>query len=163
MKPISKRILTVILALMVLSFFTGEVTAKDYSSSGDSLMVSIESADYLDLDGDQMENDILTEFTITVPQGDWDFHYTYIYCELVLPSGNYFNCMILLIGTYNSVTLCLGWYNCALESGWYTFSLWSWGDGRDAPNLGHDSVVFDPPTPGNEGDPFIDIIQIIAL
>ena len=161
MKTISKRILTIVIALMVLSFFTGEVQATSYDDD-DSLIVSIESADYLDLDADQMEDDILTEFRITVPTGNWNFRYTYIYCELVLPSGYYFNCMILLIGTYNSVSLSLGWYNCAIESGWYTFSLWAWGEGHDAPNLGYDSVIFDPPTPGDEGDPFIDIIQIIA-
>ncbi|TFH00563.1 MAG: hypothetical protein E4H14_19525 [Candidatus Thorarchaeota archaeon] len=162
MKAISKRILTIILAMMVLSLFVGEVQATNYNENDDSLIVSIESADYLDLDGDQLEDDILTEFTITVPQGDWDFRYTYIYCELVLPSGYYFNCLILMIGTYNSVTLTLGWYNTAIESGWYTFSLWAWGYGHVAPGLGSDSIVFDPPTEGDPGLPFIEIIQMVA-
>ncbi|MGY5880069.1 MAG: hypothetical protein RTV31_07445 [Candidatus Thorarchaeota archaeon] len=162
MKPISKRILTIVLAMMVLSFFTGEVQAADYGDSGDSLIVSIESADYLDLDGDQMEDDILTEFTIAVPAGNWNFYYTYIYCELVLPSGYYFNCLILLIGTYNSVSIDLAWYNTAIESGWYDFTLWAWCSGFDAPDLGWDTVTFDPPTPGDEGIPEIAIIEIIA-
>jgi hypothetical protein len=117
----------------------------------------------LDLQGYQIEDDILTEFKITVPQGDWDFHYTYIYCELVLPSGSYFNCMILLIGTYNSVSISLAWYNCALESGWYSFSLWAWGEGHNAPDVGYDSVIFDPPTDGNPAlPPSIDIAEIIV-
>jgi len=152
----------VILAIMVLSLFTGEVQATDYGDTGDSLMVSIESADYLDLDGDQIEDDILTEFTVAVPQGDWDFERTYVYCELVLPSGYYFNCLILVIGTYSSFTLTLGWYNAAIESGWYTFVLGAWGSGHDAPGLGTDSLVFDPPTKGDPGTPTIEIIDIIA-
>jgi len=162
MKPISKRIITVILALMVLSFFTGEVAATDYGGSNDSLMVSIESADYLDLDGDQIENDILTEFTITVPQGEWEFLHTYIYCELVLPSGCYFNCLILLIGTYSSVSLSLAWYNTAIESGWYSFSLWACGYGTNAPETGYNTIQFDPPTEGEPGMPSIAIIGIVA-
>ena len=162
MKAISKRILTIILALMVLSFFTGEVRATSYDENDDSLIVSIESADYLDLDGDQIEDDILTEFTITVPTGDWNFARTYVYCEIVLPSGYYFNCLILMIGTYNSVTVTLGWYNTAIESGWYTFSLWAWGYGHDAPGMGSDSLVFDPPTEGEPAPPSIEIITIVA-
>jgi hypothetical protein len=163
MKPISLRILSIILAFMVLAYFTGEVQATNYGDDEDSLMVSIESADYLDLDGDQIEDDILTEFTITVPEGDWDFSRTYAYCELVLPSGYYFGCLILMIGTYNSVTLTLGWYNTAIESGWYTFSIFAWGTGNNAPEMGMDSVIFDPPTEGNPGPPpSIEIIEIIA-
>lgn len=162
MKPISKRLLTIIVALMVLSFFTGEVQASDYSDNDDSLMVSIESADYLDLDGDQIEDDIFTEFTIAVPSGDWKFDRTFVYCELVLPSGYYFNCLILMIGTYSSVTLTLGWYNTAIESGWYTIAVWAWGYGPDAPDMGLDSLVFDPPTEGEPGIPYIAIIEIVA-
>ena len=162
MKPISKRILTVIVALMVLSFFTGEVQAADYGDTDDSLMVSIESADYLDLDGDQMDDDIFTEFTIAVPEGDWDFDYTYIYCKLVLPSGNYFHCLFLMIGSYNSVTITLAWYNTALESGWYTFSLWVWGCGPNAPEMGYDTLDFDPPEVGDPGIPSVEIIRIIV-
>lgn len=162
MKPISKRILTIILAMMVLSFFTGKVQATNYDESDDSLIVSIESADYLDLEGDQIENDILTEFMITVPSGYWSFQTTYIYCELVLPSGYYFNCMILLIGTYNSVSIDLAWYNTAVESGWYDFTVWSWGVGRNAPDLGWDTVAFDPPGPGGPDIPGIEIIEIVA-
>jgi hypothetical protein len=152
------------MAIMVLSLFTGEVQATDSDGTGDSLIVSIESADYLDLDGDQIEDDILTEFTITVPEGNWVFDRTYVYCELVLPSGYYFNCLILIIGNYNSVTLSMGWYNTAIESGWYTFSLCSWGYGRYSPDIGSDTIVFDPPTEGGPGSPppSIEIIQISA-
>ena len=162
MKPISLRILSIILAFMVLAFFIGEVQATNNDDDDDSLMVSIESADYLDLDGDQIEDDILTEFTVAVPQGDWDFERTYVYCELVLPSGYYFNCLILVIGTYSSFTLTLGWYNTAIESGWYTFFLGAWGSGDDAPGLGTDSLVFDPPTKGDPGTSTIEIIEVIA-
>jgi hypothetical protein len=162
MKPIGKRLFSLILALMVLSLFTGEVQAADYGGWGDSLIVSVESADYTDLDNDLVEDDILTEFSISVPYGDWNFQHTYIYCELVMPSGNYFNCLLLLIGSYNSVTISLAWYNTASESGWYTFSLWSWGEGFNAPDLGYDSVVFDPPTEELPGLPTLEIIDIIA-
>ena len=162
MKPISRRILTIILAFMVLSLFVGEVQAYGEDENDDSLIVSIESAGYLDLDNDQIEDDILTEFTITVPPGNWYFAHTYVYCELVLPSGYYFNCLILVIGTYSSFTLTLGWYNTAIEPGWYTFYLNAWGSGPYAPDMGTDSLVFDPPTKGDEGPPSIEIIQITS-
>ena len=163
MKPISKRLLTILLALMVLSFFVGEVQAAGYEDEDDSLIVSIESADYLDLDGDLLEDDIITEFTISVPKGDWEFDKTYVYCEIILPSGTYFNCILLVIGTYSSFTLTLGWYNTALESGWYTFNLFAWGRGDDAPEMGTDSLVFDPPTDGLPAlPPSIEIIDISA-
>ncbi|MGY5871904.1 MAG: hypothetical protein RTV72_06655 [Candidatus Thorarchaeota archaeon] len=162
MKPISKSILTVILTMLVLSFFTGGVAATDYDDDDDSLIVSIESADYLDLDGDQLEDDILTEFTIAVPKGDWQFSRTFVYCELVLPSGYYFNFLIILIGSYNSVAITVGWYNTAIESGWYDFAVWSLGLGPKAPSLGFDWVTFDPPTEGEPGTPSIEIIEILA-
>ena len=163
MKPISKRLLTILLALMVLSFFVGEVQAAGYEDEDDSLIVSIESADYLDLDGDLLEDDIITEFTISVPIGDWEFDRTYVYCEIILPSGIYFNCILLVIGTYSSFTLTLGWYNTALESGWYTFNLFAWGRGDDAPEMRTDSLVFDPPTDGLPAlPPSIEIIDISA-
>ncbi len=162
MKPISKRLFSIILALMVFSLITGEVQAADNGGWDDSLVVSVESADYMDLDNDLVDDDILTEFSITVPSGDWDFQHTYVYCELVLPSGCYYNCLILLIGTYSSVTISLAWYNTATESGWYTFTLWSWGEGFNAPDLGSDSVVFDPPTEKVPGLPGLEIIDIIA-
>ena len=162
MKPISKKLLTIILAFMVLSLFVGEVRADD-DKSDDSLIVSIESADYLDLDEDQIEDDIIIEFTIEIPRGDWDFHHTFVYCELTLPSGYYFQGLILISGTYSSLSITLGWYDTAIESGWYTIDIWACGLGPDAPDLGHDSLIFDPPTDGNPSSPpLIEIIEIIA-
>ena len=54
------------------------------------------------------------------------------------------------------------WYNTAIESGWYTFSVYAFAHGYHAPEPGEDSYVFDPPTPKEPGTPVIDIIEVEA-
>jgi hypothetical protein len=159
MKPVKRLVLTITLTLMVMSLMTGNAQAAGCDDE-DSLMVSIESADYLDLDADQVEDDILTEFTIRIPDGDWSFGVTYIWCEVELPSGLTFVCELLVIGTYSSLGLTLGWYNTAIESGWYTFRVYADTFGNNAPDPGWDTLVFDPPTDGDTGPPLIEIIEV---
>lgn len=159
----AKRIaLALALAMMVFSLFTGGVQATGGMGEDDALVVSIESAEYLDLDGDQIEDDILTEFTIAVPEGDWEFRHTYIYCLLELPSGYYFECALLAIGTYQWVTITLAWYNTAIEAGWYVFTTCAWALGEYAPDPGIASMVFDPPTEGNPAPPVIEIVCVTS-
>ena len=162
MRPAKRIALALALAMMVLSLVTGGVQATSDLSDDDTLVVSIESADYMDLDGDLIEDDILTEFTIRVPEGDWQFRHTYIYCLLELPSGYYFECALLAIGTYEWVTITLAWYNTAIESGWYTFTTCAWAIGENAPDPGVASTIFDPPTEGNPAPPVIEIVGVMS-
>jgi hypothetical protein len=162
MKPASRRIFSVVLVLMVLALVTVEARADSDQGEDDSLMVSIESADYLDFDGDGVEDDIIVEYEIEVPNGNWYFSRTDIYCVLELPSGDYFDCLIIVIGKYNSLKITMVWYNTAIESGWYTFSVYAFAYGYHAPEPGGDSYVFDPPTPKEPGTPVIDIIEVEA-
>ena len=162
MRRAKQTALALVLAMMVLSFLTGGVQATGDQGEDDALVVSIESAGYLDLDGDQIEDDILTEFTISVPKGDWEFRHTYIYCLLELPSGYFFECALLAIGTYEWVTITLAWYNTAIEAGWYVFTTCAWALGENTPGPGGASIVFDPPTEGNPAPPVIEVVGVMS-
>ncbi|MFW9786927.1 MAG: hypothetical protein ACFFE2_11940 [Candidatus Thorarchaeota archaeon] len=161
MRPTKRLVLLVTVTLMMLSLFAGPVHAHGDDNDDASLMVSIESADYLALDADQIENDIITEFTITLPDGEWSFGMTYIYCEIELPSGLTFYCEIVAIGSYNTLGLVLGWHNTAIETGWYTFRVFARVYGNHVPDSGYDSFAFDPPTDGDPAPPVIEIIEVI--
>ncbi|MHA1769258.1 MAG: hypothetical protein ACTSV3_05340 [Candidatus Thorarchaeota archaeon] len=161
MKPMKPLVLATVVAMVIVSLFTGGVQATTAGDDNDSLVVSIDSATYLDLDGDLAEDDILTVFTISVPHGDWVFQITYAYCRLVLPSGSYFECTILIVGTYSTITIGLGWYNTAVESGWYHFGLYAWANGPYAPGPGVCTTSFDPPTEGNPGPPVVEIVDVV--
>lgn len=125
-------------------------------------MVSIESADYLALGTDQIENDILTEFTLSLPNGYWVYGWTYIYCEIELPSGGYYYTELLVLASYSRLSLTLAWHNTATEIGWYTFFVYANILGQNVLRPGTDSLMFDPPTDGDAGPPLLEIIQVVA-
>ncbi|MGY5875460.1 MAG: hypothetical protein RTU30_06925 [Candidatus Thorarchaeota archaeon] len=156
MKPSSRPLMIILVALMVITLSIGNVEA---SPNDDALQVDITTATYLDLDDDSAEDDVITAFSIDVPTGDWDIGMTFIYCYLELPSGLAFDAFLMLRGDFSSVTVTLGWYNTAIESGWYYFGVYAWSLGSDVPDSGFSEIIFDPPTDGVPGDPVIHIIN----
>ncbi len=162
MRPPNRIIPSIIIIAMMLSFVTGNVQATSTINTTPSMVVSIQSADYLDLDGDNSEDDIMTEFMVEVPDGSWQTGWTILYLLLELPSGLSFRCNILVIGSYSTLILILGWYNTAIEAGLYTFSVAAYMLGNNVPLPGFDNVMFDPPTPGDPGSPVIEILGIAA-
>ena len=159
MKPSSRILLTSLVALMVFSLCVGNAEATG-DNEVDSWQVDIRSALYLDLDSDMMEDDVLTEYALTVPDGDWRFYVTCIYSRLTLPSGQYFEHRLLVIGQFSTLGITLGWYNTATESGWYTYEVYAWSYGADTPESGCDDILFDPPTGGDPGVPIVDILNV---
>ena len=147
----------------MLSFLPGTAQATNLSDNSDSMCVSIQSASYLDLDADMVEDDILTVFTVSIPIGARNSGWTLIYMVLELPSGLAFGCNLLVIGIYSQLSLTMGWYNTATEAGWYTFEVAAYMLGNNVLKPGFDSIVFDPPTEGEPGSPIIEIIRIVAI
>jgi hypothetical protein len=162
MRPPNRIILTFIVAAIMLSFLTGNAQAADTRDKANSLSVSIQSASYLDLDNDMIEDDILTVFTLDVSDGAWMSQWTLISMELELPSGYTFGCNLLVIGYYSRLCLTLGWYNTAIEAGWYTFSVSACMLGANTHTSSYDSMVFDPPTEGGPGSPVLEVISVVS-
>jgi len=163
MRGQNRIILTILVASLVLSFLAGNAQATDSKEDEYSVKVSIKVADYLDLDADRLEDDILTKFIISVPVASWRSGVSIVYCLLELPSGQAFRFNILMIGCYSLLSLTLGWYNTAYEPGWYTFSVSAYIVGNDVPTAGHDTVEFDPPTEGEPGSPVVSIMEIAVI
>jgi hypothetical protein len=163
MRGSNRIILTILVASLVLSFLAGSAQATDSKEDTFSVKVSITAADYLDLDGDQIEDDILTEFSVSVPVASWKSSISIVYCLLELPSGQAFRCNILVIGCYSLLSLTVGWYNTAYEPGWYTFCVAACIVGNDVPEPGYDMIEFDPPTEGEPGSPVISIMEISVI
>ncbi len=156
MKPSSRPLILLLVALMVITLSIGNVEA---TSNDGTLQVDITTATYLDLDNDSAEDDVITTFSIQVPNGDWDIGMTFIYCYLELPSGMAFDALLMLRGDFSTLTVTMGWYNTALESGWYYFGVYAWSYGNDVPDSGLDEIIFDPPTDGVPGDPVIHLLN----
>jgi hypothetical protein len=162
MKSPNRRLLTILITVIMLSFLTGNAQATTYGDNSTSMSVSIQSASYLDHDADMVEDDILTLFTISIPSGTWKSGYTVIYMVLELPSGSAFGCNLLVIGFFSHLSLTLAWYNTATEAGIYRFSVSAYMLGNSALKPGHDSLSFDPPTEGEPGSPIIEIVGVTA-
>ena len=119
-------------------------------------ILEIVNADYLDLDDDGLEDDIITEFIFRVPTGNLAFMVCDLYMELTLPSQAGFYSTHSFSENFVEVSILMEWYNTADESGDYIFSVRIDFFGLD--ELGYyitgsisESIVFDPPIDGPVG------------
>ena len=159
MKLNSKTYSGILLILMISMMIPGQVQAHTSDKNNDSLLVSITKAVYIDLDLDGQSDDILTEFDIATPAGEWNIYLTIIFCELILPSGYAFYFFTFVKGDYAIIETSLGWFNCAVEEGWYLIRVHALALGPDAPNYDCGETLFDPPDGGIVGPPEIAIIN----
>ena len=157
MKHTPKIYTGILMILMISLMLPGQVQAC--TNDNDSLLVTITRAEYTDLDLDNRSDDILTNFDITTPVGEWDISLTIIFCELILPSGYAFYFITIIQGDYTKIEISLGWFNCAIEEGWYLIRVHALSVGPNAPSYGYGETLFDPPDGGNPGDPEIDILN----
>lgn len=161
-----KRLQLLVLAFMFLAVLTvmpSEVQASEYYDADECLQVEIEFADYLDYDADDFADDIVTIFSIELPKNpydDWGGK-TEITCWLTYPSGTSLGIsFVVKIGEGIKVTIL--WLNCAIEKGWYTFHVYAYPLGKNAPGAGWDDCSFDPPK-GSPAPPVIEIAWIEEL
>ena len=146
MKSRSIFILSLILLLMVpLSISQASAYPGDTT-----LCLDITYANYLDLDDDGIQDDIITHFNLMSP-----FYYD-VYMigsldlTLVLPSGFIFYATLGIDRVVGNIEVIIEWYNCATEPGWYDFQLELrtyaiTPFGRVYWVEDYDSLIFDPP------------------
>ncbi len=130
-------------------------------ASPNPVSVSILLADYQDIDGDMLKDDIITKFRVTVDRRACCFDLSYAYCQLRLPSGTTYIVALMITGQYSTVTITLGWINLASTSGWYRFTVNAevFDYLRGVSLWGYDSVDFDPPTEGSPGPPLVKVLS----
>ncbi|MHA1746462.1 MAG: hypothetical protein ACTSWW_10710 [Promethearchaeota archaeon] len=119
-------------------------------------ILEIVNADYLDLDDDGMEDDVVTEFIFRVPTGNIALMTCDLDMELELPSGYTYYTTFSFTKIFDEVSILLEWYNTATESGDYIFEVKIDFQGLDEMGYyisGHisSSIVFDPPIDGPVG------------
>ena len=119
-------------------------------------ILEIINADYLDLDDDGYEDDIVTEFIFRVPTGNLATMQCDLYMTLVLPSQALFYTSCRFIETFTEISILMEWYNVASECGDYQFHVQIDFFGID--EMGYyisgsvyEYIIFDPPTEGPVG------------
>ncbi|MHA2426355.1 MAG: hypothetical protein ACXAEF_16315 [Candidatus Thorarchaeota archaeon] len=117
--------------------------------------VTINFADYGDLDSDATEDDVLILFTCTIGNGYKSPGKSEFLFTLTLPSGLTYYALITVLGRYREIRLALSWFDSAVEPGWYNIQLDAFGYGIIG-GYDYDSYDFDPPGTG-VGDPSISV------
>jgi len=123
-------------------------------------ILEIINADYLDLDDDGIEDDIITEFIFRVPTENMATMECGLRMELEMPSGDGYYSTYSFTESFVEIIIDMEWYNVATESGDYIFSVRIDFSGVD--DLGYsisgritETIIFDPPTTGAVGgEPF---------
>ncbi|MFW9847589.1 MAG: hypothetical protein ACFFF4_00510 [Candidatus Thorarchaeota archaeon] len=118
--------------------------------------VTINFADYDDLDLDAAIDDVLILFTCTVGNGHKSPSKSEFLFTLTMPSGAQYFALITVLGKYREIRLALSWFDSAQESGWYNIELDAYAYGIMG-GYDYDSYVFDPPSGGGPADPTISV------
>jgi hypothetical protein len=118
--------------------------------------VTINFADYADLDSDTADDDVLILFTCTIGNGYKSPSKSEFLFTLTLPSGATYYALITVLGRYREIRLALSWYDSAKEPGWYNVELDAFGYGIVG-GYDYDTYVFDPPDGGGPADPTISV------
>ncbi|WP_455141291.1 hypothetical protein [Candidatus Hodarchaeum mangrovi] len=134
---------------LVIMGSTSFITADIYRAS---VYLNIVNSYYIDLDGDNMEEDIVTCFKLRINIEDYNpkDHPYMIYVQMKLSTGNTFF-YEFKVNQNPSALSSIYLYNQTLESGYYTFLItvvvpYAKNEYRTV----SDSLVFDPPS-GNSG------------
>ncbi len=149
----------IILQAGALSLAAGPRFYQTESDLTEDDVMQITYANYLDLDGDGLEDDIITEYTIYSPTGvlanmwmDFDFY-------LTMPSGKTFVMEYTVVEEVDILPVVMHWYNVVEESGDYIFTIKAWIRGTDINGQRFNirltiSYEFDPPDPKVGGIPY---------
>ena len=121
-------------------------------------VVTIDRAEYGDLDNDTLSDDVSIIFTASVSDFTKSPQRSEFYFTLTLPSGIKLYALVIVIGQYRNIQLELHWYDCVWESGWYNVVVDAYAIGVKG-GYATDSLAFDPPTPSKgPGDPTIHVM-----
>ncbi|WP_371804336.1 hypothetical protein [Candidatus Lokiarchaeum ossiferum] len=149
--------------LIGLVGFIGNISSASALSRGAEVApvdpLIIDDAYYCDKDGDGLEDDVITIFTLYSPTGLLADVDAVIDLSILLPSGQIFSFSYRLKETFIELELTIEWYNCAVEDGWYDFTVLVDMHGFDIDRNHFDGTVtetltFDPREVGGAGLPF---------
>ncbi len=167
MQKLQKIMMIGFLFIVVLAALPNQVNAAyslvDYDDIG-GINIDVLQADYLDYDGDDFEDDIITVFTVIPPTGEWSSNGKIrIECSITKPSGLRLVTELKVI-TVAGVEITLVWFNWADEPGDYILSIKA-EVVSNSYDIGSSSIyhIFDPPGGKDDGIPEIAIMSIIEL
>ncbi|MHA2002007.1 MAG: hypothetical protein ACTSVU_07955 [Promethearchaeota archaeon] len=153
-------LLITIITIFGLSFCQSASATGDQNPFGYTIDKPLEilDSDYLDLDDDGAQDDVITHFIFQAPYGNLAYISTDIYLFLTLPSGTMFYVSYSYTGVYSELPVTFEWYNVATESGDYTVEIFIDAFGWDIAgnlinDLFYDMLIFDPPEFNVGGEP----------
>ncbi|MHA2140307.1 MAG: hypothetical protein ACXADC_05325 [Candidatus Thorarchaeota archaeon] len=161
MKRHWKLLLLAVVFVSLIAVMPADTQAAYYDyHDDDGLVIIIDEAYYADYDNDGKEDDVVTVFSVILNDDDGNNgqDVVIVFCKLELPSGTEFD-FVFEEKTKSGFQATLVWYNTAIESGWYDFSV----KAKCGWNEGSDKIIFDPPGKGGGEPPVIAIAMIVQL
>jgi len=141
--------LSFLLAVFAISGFTSSVSGAAARVVAPVDPLIIDDAYYCDVDGDLLEDDCRTFFTLYSPTGFEASMIVDLYLSIELPSGQKFYFTYEFGATFVNLPFEIQWYNVAIESGDYIFTVIADMHGWDI-NRTHfkgtvsETLIFDP-------------------
>ncbi len=152
LKPELRVLLLAVVVVSALAFLPVDVSA----CSNEWLKVEVEYANYLDLDGDESQDDVLTVYELEIEERTTQMDKIVIQSDLVLPSGLTHSLLFEFEATSDEWLIIIGWFDVVTESGWYNIQVSVWFDGFKDLTLDYDEMTFDPPIDSHPAPPLID-------
>jgi len=141
------------LAVIPINLISAETIVENYEVQ---IKIDITDAYYYAADDDNVENDIISFFTLDVKRNSGPMHKNvkfYLLATLRLPSGQYYDYLFMVTSPCNChAAPVLYFSNHATEAGWYTIELTIiLLKGNPRTSVGTESFEFDPPGGSTDG------------
>jgi hypothetical protein len=160
-KKLLKKAIGMTLLLVVIFPILNVTSETTIDIGAISMTINITDAYYCDLDGDTIEDDVFSTFTINI-ENEADKHFLFITkIVLKLPSGYHYNYYYKMDTSEPEYEYTICFYNHATENGWYTVDIFCLlFDGRHL-GFGIESYTFDPPGQDDGGEPRAELTATI--
>ncbi|MFW9933548.1 MAG: hypothetical protein ACFFDR_12935 [Candidatus Thorarchaeota archaeon] len=145
------------ITLLIFASVLFTVVPQEAAAIPKKFVVTIDSAEYGDLDNDTICDDVVVFFSAIIADFIKSPQRSEFFFTLTLPSGHQLYALVIVIGHYRDIQLELHWFDCAWESGWYNVFVEAWAVGIKG-GYDTDALDFDPPTGGGRGDPSIKVM-----
>ncbi|MEM4736163.1 MAG: hypothetical protein QXS20_10665 [Candidatus Thorarchaeota archaeon] len=148
-RPVGMLVLLTILTTTSIFGIAPAVALESNEATG---MLSVLYANYLDLDGDGLDDDVLTTSMLEINQ-EISAMFTVELTMLTTPSGRSFVYIVTISGDYSRLWVTISWYNAALEAGIYRVSVVAIVAYQGGLGIFSCEYEFDPPGGGDPGPP----------
>ncbi|MHA1779822.1 MAG: hypothetical protein ACTSYL_03035 [Candidatus Thorarchaeota archaeon] len=149
------RPIALAVGLLLLLIPLGSV--QPASAAHPAVIVSVDYADYVDLDGDTYVDDIQIDVTLTADVQGTPPKKTELYLVLTLPSSTTYVAKVKIVGKFTTLHVTSLWFDTANEPGWYDVDAHVFVVGLSQNGYCHSAYRFDPPTGTGPGDPHVSI------